>query len=61
MSIYSDKLAHQQVVINCQYSVAQMGTWEDTRLFRLAILDDVMSQSELVKIYFCPLNRVMKK
>ena len=32
-----------------------------TRLFRRAILDDVMSQSALVKIYSCPLNRVMKK
>ena len=35
MSIYSDKLAHVQVVINSRYSVAQMCTWEDThaRLF----------------------------
>ena len=30
MSIYSDKLAHVQVVINCRYSVAQMCTHEDT-------------------------------
>ena len=29
MSIYSDKLAHVQVVINCQYFVAQMCTCED--------------------------------
>ena len=29
MSIYSDKLAHLQVDINCQYSVAQMCTRED--------------------------------
>ena len=29
MSIYSDKLAHVQVVTNCQYSVAQMCTRED--------------------------------
>ena len=29
MSIYSDKLAHIQVVINCWYSVAQMCTRED--------------------------------
>ena len=36
MSIYSDKLAHVQVVINCQYSIAQM-----------YVLDDIMSQSEL--------------
>ena len=34
-SFYSDKLAHVQVVINCQYSVAQMCTCEDihVRLF----------------------------
>ena len=30
MSIYSNKLAHVQVVINCRYSVAQMCTREDT-------------------------------
>ena len=30
MSIYQDKLAHVQVIINCQYSVAQMCTREDT-------------------------------
>ena len=30
MSTYSDKLAHLQVVINCQYSIAQMFTREDT-------------------------------
>ena len=27
---YSDKLAHVQVIINCQYSIAQMCTREDT-------------------------------
>ena len=30
MSIYSDKLAHVQVFINCRYSNAQMCTCEDT-------------------------------
>ena len=30
MSIYSNKLAHVQVVINFQYSVAQLRTHEDT-------------------------------
>ena len=30
MRIYSDKLAHIQVVINCRYFVAQMCTLEDT-------------------------------
>ena len=35
MSIYLDKFAHVQVIINCQYSAASMGTLEDTqaRLF----------------------------
>ena len=49
MSIYSDKLAHIQVVINCQFSVAQMCTWEDThaRLFTRAVLADITSQNEL--------------
>ena len=48
MSIYLDKLAQVHVVINCQYSVAQMCTLEDThaRLFSRAILDDIMSQNE---------------
>ena len=41
MSIYSDKLEHVQVVINCQ-----MCTLEDIHacLFMKALLDDVMSQ-----------------
>ena len=30
MSIYSEKLAHVQVAINCQYSVAQLCTLGDT-------------------------------
>ena len=30
MSIYLDKLAHIQVVINCLYFVARMCTSEDT-------------------------------
>ena len=30
MSLYSDKLAHVQVVTSCRYSVAQMCTREDT-------------------------------
>ena len=40
---------HTQVVLNCRFSVAQMCTWEDIHagLFTLAVLDDVMSQSEL--------------
>ena len=51
MSILSDKLANLRIKINCRYSVAQMQmcTLEDThgRLFKCAILDDVMSQNEL--------------
>ena len=49
---YSDKLAHVQVVINCQFSVAQMCTWEDihARLFTRAVLDDVMSSQHLICI-----------
>ena len=49
MSIYSDKSAHVQVVINCRYSIAQMCSWEDIhdRLFMRAVVDDIMSQNEL--------------
>ena len=45
MSIYSDKLAHVQVVINCPYSIAQICTREDTLAHNLGALyfDDVMS------------------
>ena len=45
MSIYSDKLAHIQVVINCRYSVAQLCTCEDTLAHNLGApyIDDVMS------------------
>ena len=50
--IYSEKLAHIQVVTNCRYSVAQMCTREDivAHLFMPAVLDDVMSQNELTTI-----------
>ena len=46
---YSDKLAHVQVVINCQYSVAQMCTREDTLTHNLGALyiADVMSYNML--------------
>ena len=51
MSIYS-KLAHLQVVINCQYIVAQMCTSEDTLAHYLGVpyLDDIMSQNELTTL-----------
>ena len=54
MSIYWDRLAHVQVVINCQYSVAQMCTREDTHtcLFTRAVLDEVMSQNEPTTIVY---------
>ena len=49
MSIYLDKLAHVQVGINCQYSIAQMCTREDTLAHNLGALyfDDVMSYNLL--------------
>ena len=54
MTIYLDKLAHIQVVINCQYSIAQRRTWEAilARYFKRAVLDDDMSQNELTTL--CP-------
>ena len=57
MSIYSDKLAHVQVVINCPYSVAHLCTSEATLAYNLGALhfDDVMSYNLLttqVKAYF---------
>ena len=42
MSIYSNKLAHVQVVINCLYSVAQFCTGKYT-----LANDDVMSYDSL--------------
>ena len=58
MSIYSDKLAQVQVVINCRYSIAQMCTWEDIHphLFKRVILDDVMSQNELTIMFMLKYN-----
>ena len=46
---YLDKLAHVQVLINCQYSIAQMCTLEDMFAHYLGTLylDDVLSQNEL--------------
>ena len=50
MSIYSDKLAHIQVVINCKYSVAQLYTREDTLFHYLGppFIDDVMIYNTLI-------------
>ena len=49
MSIYSDKLVHVQVVINCQYSVGQMCTREDALAYLLGApsIGDVMSYNSL--------------
>ena len=45
MSIYSDELAHVQVISNCRYSIAQMCTHEDMLAHNLGAqyFDDVMS------------------
>ena len=45
MSLYSDKLAHVQVVINYRYSVAHLCTREAALAYNLGGLhfDDVMS------------------
>ena len=52
MSIYSDKLAHVQVVINCLYSVVKMCTYEDMLAHNLGApyFDDVMSYNLLTTI-----------
>ena len=49
MNIYSDKLSHVQVVINCQYSVAQKCTHEDGLAYISGVpsIDDVMSHNLL--------------
>ena len=49
MSIYSDKLAHVQVVINSPYSVAQMCTREETLAHKLGTqyFDDILSYNSL--------------
>ena len=49
MSIYSDKLAHVQVIINCPYFVAQLYTSEDGLAYILGApsIDDVMCYNSL--------------
>ena len=46
------KLAHLQIVINCQYSVAQLCTHEDTLAHTLgeAYFDDVISHNSLTTL-----------
>ena len=52
MSIYSDKLAHVQIVINSRYSVAQMCTREDGLAYipGAPSFDDVMSYNSLTTV-----------
>ena len=52
VSIYSDKLAHVQVVINCQYSVAHLCTSEAALAHNLGELhfDDVRSYDSLTTL-----------
>ena len=52
MSIYSDRLAHIQIVFNCPYSIAQMCTHEDTLTHYLGALfiDVVMRHNTLITI-----------
>ena len=58
MSIYSDKLAHVQVIINCRYSVAQMCTSEDTLAHILgALFIDDMRYNTLITIFLFRFKR----
>ena len=56
MNIYSDKLAHVQVVINCWYVIAQKCTREDTLAHNL---DDVKSYNLLTTVWLKPNKIVM--
>ena len=58
MSIYSDKLAHVQVVINCRYFAAQMCTHDDMLAHNLEALyfDDVMSYNSLTTTTYLKLK-----
>ena len=54
MSIYLDKLAHAQAVINSQYFVAQMCTLEATLAHNLSapFIDNVMSYNSFTTLIF---------
>ena len=54
MSIYSDKLAYVQVVINCRDRDAPMCTSEDALAFILGVpfIDDVMSYNLLTTSFY---------
>ena len=63
MSIYSDKLRHVQVVINCLNSVAQLCTNKDTLAHILGVpsTDDIMSYDSFTIVMICiPNNLVFK-
>ena len=49
---YSDKLAHVQVVIHCQFSEARMCTREDKLAHYLGtpFIDDTMSHNTLITV-----------
>ena len=57
MSIYSDKLAHVQIVINSWFFAAQMCTCEDMLAHILGALyiDDVMSYNSLTILLYVKL------
>ena len=52
--IYSENLAHVQVIINSPYAVAQMCTHEDALAYILGapFIDDIMSYNSLITLYF---------
>ena len=53
MSIYSDKLAHIQVVINCPNSVAHLCASEDGLAYisDAPFIDEVMSYNSLTTLF----------
>ena len=52
MSIYSDKLKHVQVIINCFYSIAQFCTGKDmlAHISGTPSIDDIMSYNLLTTL-----------
>ena len=52
MSIYSDKLAHVQVVVKCRYFIAQLCTREDglAYIFGAPFINDVMTYNLLTTL-----------
>ena len=60
MSIYSDKLAHVQVIIDCRYSIAQMCTPEDmlARYLGVPFIDDVIRHNTIISHYLTVLNSI---